>query len=90
MTEAEFRAELASHGVAPYIAEWQPGRFNAEHAHDFTARGYVLAGGFTLTYDGVAHSQPAGSDFKLAAGIPHTELAGSEGATIIAGRLPAA
>jgi quercetin dioxygenase-like cupin family protein len=90
MTEAEFRAELASHGVEPYIAEWQPGRFNAEHAHDFTARGYVLTGEFTLTYDGVAHLQPAGSDFKLAAGITHTELAGAEGTKIIAGRLPAA
>ena len=90
MTETEFRAELASHGVEPYIAEWQPGRFNAEHAHDFTARGYVLAGEFTLTYDGVAHLQPAGSDFKLAAGIPHTELAGAEGTKIVAGRLPAA
>jgi quercetin dioxygenase-like cupin family protein len=90
MTEAEFRAELASHGVEPYIADWQPGRFNAEHAHDFTARGYVLAGEFTLTYDGVAHLLPAGSDFKLAAGIPHTELAGTEGTKIVAGRLPAA
>ena len=90
MTEAEFRAELASHGVEPYLAEWQPGRFNAEHAHDFTARGYVLAGEFTLTYNGIAHLQPAGSDFRLAAGIPHTELAGAEGTTFIAGRLPAA
>jgi quercetin dioxygenase-like cupin family protein len=90
MTEAEFRAELASHGVEPYIAEWLPGRFNAEHAHDFTARGYVLAGEFTLTYGGVSHLQPAGSDFKLAAGVPHTELAGAEGTKIVAGRLPAA
>lgn len=86
MTEAEFRAELAQQGVPPYEAQWAPGRFNPEHAHDFTARGYVLAGEFTLDAEGVARRLTAGCDFRLAAGIRHSELAGPEGAHILAGK----
>ena len=89
MTEAEFRTELAEHGITPYEVEWAPGRFNAEHAHDFTARGYDLAGEFTLTAQGVAKRLTAGCDFRLEAGIPHTEQAGSAGAHIVAGRFTA-
>jgi hypothetical protein len=90
MTEAEFRAELAHHGVEPYVAEWVPGHFNPEHAHDFTARGFVIRGSFTLSHSGAEHPLPAGADFRLAAGILHTERAGPAGATVLAGRLPAA
>lgn len=90
MTECEFRAELEQLGVEPYVAEWSAGHFNAEHAHDFTARGLVLAGDFILSYGGQDYPQTAGSDFRLPAGTPHTERAGAAGATLLAGRLPAA
>lgn len=90
MTECEFRAELERLGIAPYVAEWSAGHFNPEHAHDFTARGFVLAGDFVLSFAGQDHHLRAGSDFRLVAGTPHTERAGAHGATILAGRLPAA
>ena len=90
MTESEFRAELASQGVEPYVAEWGPGHFNPEHAHEFTARGLVLRGSFTLSHSGADHLLPAGAGFRLPAGIRHTERVGPDGATVLAGRLPAA
>ena len=90
MTESEFRAELEQLGIEPYVAEWTAGHFNPEHAHAFTARGFVLAGDFILSFAGQDHHLRAGSDFRLAAGTPHTERAGANGTTILAGRLPAA
>lgn len=89
MTEAEFRAELATQGIEAYKAHWPPGRLSPEHAHDFNARGYVLAGEFTLTAEGVARRLTAGCDFKLAAGTPHTEHAGPDGTHVVAGKFSA-
>jgi len=86
MTEAEFRAEMAIRGGQPNLVELPAEYFKEEHSHDFTARGLVLAGEFTLSFAGAAHHLVAGADFELAAGIPHTERTGATGARLLAAR----
>ena len=86
MTETEFRAEIALRGGQPNLVELPAEYFKAEHSHDFTARGLVLAGEFTLSFAGTAHHLVAGADFELAAGIPHTEHTGAAGTRLLAAR----
>lgn len=91
MDEAAFRDYLAARGCAQVgIVEWEPGRLSPEHVHDFTALGLVLAGGFTLRTDAGARPLGAGDRFELAAGTPHVEDVGPEGARILSGRVPGA
>ena len=86
MTEAEFRAEMVFRGGQANFVELPAEYFKEEHSHDFTARGLVLAGEFTLSFGGAAHHLVAGADFELAAGIPHTERTGAAGARLLAAR----
>ncbi len=88
MNESEFRASLAVRGCERIgIVEWEPGRLSPEHAHGFTALGLVLEGGFTLRTPTGARVLGAGDSFELAAGIPHVEDVGEQGARILSGRL---
>lgn len=88
MTEAEFRTHLAARGCSRIgIVEWEPGRLSAEHAHEFTALGLILDGGFTLRTPTGARALRPGDLFELAAGIPHVEDVGDQGARILSGRL---
>jgi quercetin dioxygenase-like cupin family protein len=86
--EAAFRAALLARGCNTItVVEWEPNRLSPTHAHAFTARGLILAGGFTLeTADGARALAP-GDIFELAAGIPHVERVGPLGARILSGRL---
>ncbi|MSQ67182.1 MAG: hypothetical protein EXR83_03155 [Gammaproteobacteria bacterium] len=86
MTETEFRAEIAARGGEPYPVELAADYFKDSHTHDFTARGLVLDGEFTLSFAGAAHHLVAGADFELTAGIAHTERTGAAGARLLAAR----
>jgi quercetin dioxygenase-like cupin family protein len=86
--EAAFRDYLAARGCASVgIVEWEPGRLSPEHVHEFTAVGLVIAGGFTLRTARGARRLAVGDRFELAAGTPHVEDVGPEGARILSGRL---
>jgi len=88
MNEAEFRAGLAARGCERIgIVEWEAGRLSPEHTHEFTAFGLVLDGGFTLRTPTGARVLRPGDSFELAAGIPHVEDVGDQGARILGGRL---
>lgn len=88
MNEAEFRAHLQARGCSRIgIVEWEPGRVSAEHAHEFTALGLILDGGFTLRTPRGARVLRPGDHFELAACIPHVEDVGEQGARILSGRL---
>ena len=89
--ETAFRTELARRGCAePVLVVWEPGRASAEHAHEFTARGLVLDGGFVLTTAAGDRALGPGDDFEVPAGTPHRETAGGAGTRILSGRLAAA
>jgi len=88
MNEAEFREHLRARDCSRVgIVEWPPGRVSAEHAHEFTALGLILAGGFTLRTAAGERVLRPGDHFELAAGIPHVEDVGPEGVTILSGRI---
>ena len=88
MNEAEFRAVLDARGCTRIgLVEWEPGRLSPEHAHEFTALGLVLEGGFTLRTPTGARVLRPGDTFELAAGIPHVEDVGDQGARLLSGRL---
>lgn len=89
--EAGFRAHLAARGCNTIdIVEWEPGHLSPEHSHTFTAYGLVLAGGFTLETSAGARPLAPGDRFELAAGIPHVERVGSQGARLLSGRIEGA
>lgn len=91
MDEREFRAELAqAGGPDPTLIEWEANRINAQHAHDFTARGLVLAGRFTISTADETRTFEPGDVYVLTAGIPHTETVGAEGVRLLSARLYAA
>ena len=59
-----------------------------EHQHPFDACALVTAGDFTLVVDGVSTCYRTGDIFRLAAGTPHLEAAGPQGASYLSGRRP--
>ena len=59
-----------------------------EHQHPFDACALITAGDITLVVDGVSTRYGVGDVFRLAAGTPHLEAAGPEGASYFSGRRP--
>lgn len=90
MDESGFRAELAAGGYAgPELVAIEANQYNPEHIHDFAVHLLILDGELNITVDGVTTSCRAGDTFKLAAGIPHCEQYGPQGANVLVGRLSA-
>ena len=88
MDEITFRAKLAALGCNDvYSAEWEPGKTNPEHTHDFEAHVLILDGEFTLTTPAGAVTYAPGQWCELAPGTPHFERAGPMGAKLLAGRI---
>lgn len=65
----------------------EPRPANSEHSHEFSVRGLVIAGEFIVTSGGIARTYKAGDVFEVAAGQPHSEAVGPEGADLTTGRL---
>lgn len=86
MDRAAFEAELRSGGYEIVTNTMQPNRLNDEHAHGFDARLLVVAGEMTIASNGERHTYRTGETFSMTAGCLHSELAGPEGATYVAGR----
>ena len=88
VTEAEFRAGLRADGFDDEIriTEYEPGKKAGElHAHDFSARVFVLKGSFILNYEDRSQTLTAGQCCQLDAGTLHAEAAGKRGARVLAG-----
>ena len=60
---------------------WAPNQVVDEHSHPFDADAVVTAGEMWLTQAGATRHLKAGDTFQLAAGAPHSERYGPEGAT---------
>jgi mannose-6-phosphate isomerase-like protein (cupin superfamily) len=88
LTEAEFRDGLRRDGfddeirITNYDACTAPGEL---HAHDFSARLYVLSGEFVLQYEDGLRSFTAGQCCDVPAGTRHAEGSGEQGARVLAG-----
>jgi quercetin dioxygenase-like cupin family protein len=87
MDQTAFEAELRDGGYEIVTNTMTPGKLNDEHAHSFDAYLLVTAGAMTITADGNRNTYHAGETFRMPAGRRHSELAGPDGATYIAGRL---
>ncbi len=88
VTEADFRAALRGDGFDDEIriTKYEPGIEGGElHAHDFSARVYVLEGAFTLRYSDGTQTLTAGQCCQIDCGTMHAEGSGPNGAKVLAG-----
>jgi quercetin dioxygenase-like cupin family protein len=86
MDRTSFEAELSEGGYEVVTNTMPPNKLNDEHAHSFDARLLVVAGEMTVASNGERRTYRTGDTFSMTAGCVHSELAGAEGATYVAGR----
>ena len=88
VTEAEFRAGLRRDGFDDEIriTNYEPGvEAGSLHAHQFSARVFVLDGAFTIRYEDGPRTYFPGQCCQLDAGTMHAECTGNSGARVLAG-----
>lgn len=87
MNQADFERQCQAEGYGEIVDRtMEANRFNPEHAHEFDACVLVVDGEMTITRDGKAEIFRPGDICTLAAGTPHTEKSGADGARYLAGR----
>jgi quercetin dioxygenase-like cupin family protein len=86
MDRAGFEAELSRDGYEIVTVTMQPHKLNGDHQHTFDARLLVIEGEMTVAREGDRQTYRPGQTFSMSAGCLHSELAGPEGATYVAGR----
>ena len=86
MDRTAFESELQQDGYQVVVNTMQPGAINPEHAHDVDARLMVVAGEMTIVVGDQRSTYRIGDTFSMTHGCRHSELAGPEGATYVAGR----
>jgi quercetin dioxygenase-like cupin family protein len=88
MNATVFEARLKQDGYREIMTRrMEPRPANPEHSHEFSVRGLVIAGEFIITSGGIARTYKASDVFEVAAGQPHSEAVGPEGADLTTGRL---
>ena len=76
-----FRAEALALGYTEVLLrEWAPGTVVDEHTHHFAAKAVVVGGELWLTVGEQTRHLGVGDGFELAAGVPHAERYGEQGA----------
>jgi quercetin dioxygenase-like cupin family protein len=87
MTVTEFEAMLqAGQFGAVASVERDAAYALGEHSHPFDACALVTSGDITLVVGGVSTTYHAGEIFRLPAGAPHEEFAGTHGVGYRVGR----
>jgi quercetin dioxygenase-like cupin family protein len=87
MERAAFEAALVRDGFSETVERsLSPGEATPDHAHPFDARLLIMSGDLVLEQDGARQAFPAGAVFEVARDARHAEIAGSEGASYVAGR----
>ena len=82
-----FEAELSRGGYTEIETKTiAPKPVNDAHTHDYIVRGLVLDGIFIVTEGNKPTTYRAGDIFQVAAGQPHTESFGPQGAKVVVGR----
>ena len=83
----EFSSDLRGKGFETVVERtWGPSAVVDSHIHDFAAKALIVRGEMWLTVDDVTRHLAVGHTFELAAGVPHSERYGREGATYWVGR----
>jgi len=76
-----FRRTALDNGFTEALERpWPPGTVLDEHAHPFEASALVVEGEMWLTVDGATRHLQPGDRFEIAAGVPHSERYGDQGA----------
>ena len=84
MEQAEFKQQVKAQGYdAAEVVEIDPNLNNESHSHEFSASLLVLNGEFTLVTEAGAKTHLPGDVCSLAAGTPHSEKSGADGATVL-------
>ncbi|TMV04218.1 cupin [Ruegeria sediminis] len=86
MDETEFAKTLRAQGYDVLTRDVEPELALDEHDHAWDVKGLVLSGAFNITAEGRSRTYETGQSFELAAGVPHTVSAGSQGARLLLGR----
>ncbi len=86
MDRTAFEAELQREGYRVVVNSMPPDAINPEHAHEFDARLLVIAGEMTIALGSQRNTYRAGDTFSMTHGCRHSEQAGPEGVTYVAGR----
>jgi quercetin dioxygenase-like cupin family protein len=86
MDRTAFEQELKTGGYEPVERHMDANHFNPEHTHEFDARVLLLDGEMTITRGGKAQTFRTGDTCEIAAGTPHAEQCGPNGAYYLAGR----
>lgn len=89
---ARFEAQARQLGFDEcLVRHWDPGQVLDTHTHPFDVQALVVQGSLRLVQGESLEHLSAGDRFSLAAGIPHAERYGDEGAVFwVARRHPAA
>lgn len=84
---ARFEADLLAQGFDTVLRRlWNPLTVVGTHSHPFDAKAQVVQGEMWLTVGDETRHLQAGDGFELAAGIPHSERYGGQGAVFWVGR----
>ena len=86
VNRTEFETELQRDGYELVDRTMAANHVNAEHVHEFDARLLMLDGEMTITCGGAERTYRGGDTFAMAAGTPHIERCGANGAHYLAGR----
>ncbi len=87
ITFEAYHAQASNRGFDEVLPRsWAAGQVVAEHAHPFAVEALVVAGEMWLTVGPETRHLSPGDTFTLAAGEPHAERYGQEGATYWAAR----
>ena len=81
-----FEKMLGDEGYKAVSRQIEPNLAIDEHDHAWDTKGMVLRGSFTITSEISDRTYGPGEIFELAAGIPHTEGTGADGADLLVGR----
>jgi quercetin dioxygenase-like cupin family protein len=77
-----FRSTALAGGFQQVVERrWEPDTVVPTHSHPFEANALVVQGEMWLTVDGHTQHLKPGGRFALAAGVPHDERYGPDGAT---------
>ena len=77
-----FRTKALADGFTDVVERrWEPDTIVGTHTHPFDANALVVQGEMWLTVAGRTQHLLPGGRFELAAGIPHEERYGADGAT---------
>ncbi len=86
MDRMTFERELKAQGYEPVERHMEANQVNSEHMHEFDARVLLLDGEMAITREGKTQVFQPGDVCEIAAGTPHAERCGPNGAHYLAGR----